>query len=263
MGQSVDPDPASDETDNGFLDGRLRILQPRKGYRAGLDAVMVASAIPALPGQRVIEAGAGTGVASLCLLTHIAGLSVLGLEVNPDYAGLARRNAARNGFADQLQIIDGDIAMPADQRADHGLDPGSFDHGFANPPYRDEANSRAAADEGRDLAHRLTRDMLRDWAKFLIAMVRPKGTITLILPADLLEEALSLLKNRAGDLLIFPLFPKSGSPAKRILLQGVKGSRAAPKLLAGLTLHDSNGHYTQEADSILRGKCATPLAASR
>lgn len=241
------------ETDDGFLGGQLNIIQPRKGYRAGLDAVMIAAAIPAKPGERIIEAGLGTGVASLCLMKQVPDLTICGLEINPDYADLARRNAGRDSSSGNLHVIEGDIAMPPANYAKYNLDVGSFAHAFANPPYRRESGSRAGSDPGRNRAHLLSPGGLALWTKFLLAMVSTKGTISLILPADMLDEALTLLKGRAGDVLIFPLFPKQHEPAKRIILQATKASRAPLTLLPGLILHDTDGSYTKQANAILRG----------
>ena len=241
------------ESDDGFLDGRLKILQPRRGYRAGLDAVMVAAAIPALPGERIVEAGSGTGVASLCLLSRISELSVYGVEINAHYADLAGQNASRNGFSDQYHGILGDISMTARQRTECGLEPGSFDHAFANPPYRDSSRFRPGQDEGRNQALLLAPDALLDWIKFLISMVHSKGTITLILPGEFLEETLSLLHGRAGACVIYPLFTKRDESAKRVIVQATRDAHAPVRLLPGLILHGVNGGYSAEADGILRG----------
>ncbi|MBZ0216856.1 MAG: methyltransferase, partial [Fimbriimonadaceae bacterium] len=153
----------ADETDDGFHNGQLRVLQPRKGYRAGLDAVMIAAAVPALPGERIVEAGSGTGVASLCLMNRVAGLTLFGLEVNRQYADLSRRNADRNKLSGGFHVVEGDIAMPPRQYGEYGLEPGSFAHAFANPPYRDEAGARAGADEGRNRANLLSSGELLSW----------------------------------------------------------------------------------------------------
>ena len=104
-------------TRDAFLDGRLRLWQPRRGYRAATDPVLLAAFTPAWPGQRVLELGCGAGAAALCLAVRVPGLDLHGLELQAAYAGLARRNAAENGLA--LEVHEGDLRHPP--AAPHGI----------------------------------------------------------------------------------------------------------------------------------------------
>ncbi|MDT8344261.1 MAG: methyltransferase, partial [Thermohalobaculum sp.] len=97
-------------TEDRLLGGRVRLLQPGAGYRAATDPVLLAAAVPARPGERVLELGIGAGAATLCLAARVAGLVHAGLEIQPDYLALAARNAALNGVA--LVLFEGDVAAP-------------------------------------------------------------------------------------------------------------------------------------------------------
>lgn len=239
----------ADLTDDGFLDGRLRILQPKQGYRAATDPVLLAAAVPARPGDSVLELGCGAGVASLCLGLRVAGLQLSGLERQPDYAALARQNAARNGVA--LEVVEGDLAaMPAALR--HG-----FRHVIANPPYFPADAGTPATDAGRDAALREDTP-LPVWIDAATRRLAPGGWLCVIHLAARLPDLLSALDHRLGSAVILPLAPRAGQPASRIILRARKGGRGAFRLLAPMILHDGAAHdgdhesYTPEVRAVLR-----------
>ncbi|MEX1152635.1 tRNA1(Val) (adenine(37)-N6)-methyltransferase, partial [Parvibaculum sp.] len=163
MSSSATDDIAPSTTDDGFLGNRLKLLQPEKGYRAGLDAVLLAASVPAREGERALEAGAGVGVASLCLAARVPGLEVAGLELQPDLVRLAERNIERNGLSGRVSILEGDIGLSPRDLAALGLEPNSFHHVFANPPFHDPATSPAPPDAGKAQAHLTLRSDLDDW----------------------------------------------------------------------------------------------------
>jgi tRNA1Val (adenine37-N6)-methyltransferase len=230
-----------------FLDGRVRVEQPQTGFRSGLDAVMLAAAIPARPGETALELGVGAGTASLCLATRMPHVAITGVEIAPDLVALAGRNAAVNGMAARVTFTTADIfALPSSLKRE-------FDHVFVNPPFHgdgqtspDPARARALQDE----------DRLTDWLKLGFQRTVSGGYFTAILRADRLSEALAALPS--GGMTVFPLWPRAGEPAKRVILQARKGSGAALVLPAGLILHGAAGAYTEEADAVLR--CGEALA---
>jgi len=244
-------------TRNAFLDGRLTILQPESGPRTAIDALFLAAAVPALAGkaQRVLEAGIGTGVASLALCARIGDTHITGVEVQPELAALARENARLNAVEDRCRIIEADITGGAQELADAGLVRESFDHVAANPPYFTHGEVREQADPSTARAYISREGHLEKWVRFLTSMAAPRGTVTIIHRAEALGDFLALFEGRFGGVLIYPLFPREGVPAKRVLVQGIKGSRAPLELLPGMVLHARDGSYTEEADTILRG-CA-------
>jgi tRNA1(Val) A37 N6-methylase TrmN6 len=166
-----------------FLGGQLQLFQPRKGYRSGMDAVLLAASVPARAGDSVMELGCGAGVAVSCLGRRVAGLELNGLEVQPEYAALAARNAQANDLPIRLTI--GDLAQMPDT-----LKQQRFNHVFANPPYFLRADGTQAPDIGRETAMG-EGTPLADWVKHAAKRTLPKGTITFIQRADRLPELLT------------------------------------------------------------------------
>ena len=231
-----------------FLDGKIRVDQPATGFRSGLDAVMLAAAVPARPGQAALELGSGAGAASLCLAARVPHVTITGVEVAADLAGLAGRNAAVNGMAARVSFTTADIfALPPALRRD-------FDHVFVNPPFHGEGQLPPDADRARALNDG---GQLTDWLKLGLQRTVSGGYFTAILRADRLPEALAALP--VAGVTMLPLWPRAGEAAKRVLLQARKGSGAAFAFLPGLVLHDSSGAYTPEANAILRGGAALAL----
>jgi tRNA1Val (adenine37-N6)-methyltransferase len=236
-----------------FLGGRVRVRQPEDGFHSGLDAVMLAAAIPAQAGEVAFELGVGSGAASLCLAARVEGLTVEGIEIDEGLAAIANANAAANGLDDRVSFVAGDaLAPPPELRR-------PFEHVFCNPPFHgsdglrspDAARARALHDDGR----------LADWLAAGMRRTASGGTFTAILRADRLRVALQALP--LHGVTIFPLWPHAGEQAKRIILQARNGSRAPIAILPGLVLHEADGRYTTEADAVLRDGAALSLEAPR
>ena len=236
--------PPEDCTEDHLLNGRVALRQPRQGFRAGLDAVLLAAFIPARPGEAVLEAGAGSGAAFLCLAARVPGLAIRAIEREASMVALARENAARAGIA--AEIEHGDVADLALARR-----LGPVRHGFANPPYwpggtpPPGAIRRAATHEaGAELA---------DWVGFLGAAIAPQGSLSLILPAARFDVAVTAIRLAGfGAVELLPLWPRAGQAAKRVLLRAHKGARSPAKVLPGLVLHEADGRFTGAAQAILR-----------
>ena len=246
-------------TEDAFLGGRLRILQPEKGFRAGIDSVFLAAAVPCAAGETVFEAGIGPGVAALCLLARNPGVSLTGVESATRYAMICEENAKRNGVPDRLRVIHADVreAMRRDQIGMPA--PGSFAHAMCNPPFFDEGKSTASPHLLKSQAHAFGPEDLDVWAKLLHAMLSPRGSVTFVHRADSLGLLLNSMQNRFGDIRIAPLHPRHGASASRILVQGIKGSKAPLQILPGLVLHGDGNAFTSEADAVLRNGAAFPL----
>jgi tRNA1(Val) A37 N6-methylase TrmN6 len=257
------PSGKTGTTTDDFLGGRLGIVQPSSGHRAGSDAVFLAAAVSAEAGDTVLDVGAGVGVAGLCVLARIPEAAVTAVEIDAGQCALAVENAARNGLADRFAAIEADITTPANALREAGLVREGYAHVLANPPFYREGAVRPAPDAARAAAHVMPRDALGRWVRFLTTMCAPKGTLTVIHRADSLGLLLDLLQDRFGDIAVFPLFPKADEPAARIVVQGRKGSRAGTRLLSGLVLHAPDGAYTAEAEAVLRGGAGLDLGAQQ
>ncbi|MEM7173534.1 MAG: methyltransferase domain-containing protein [Pseudomonadota bacterium] len=265
-------------TEDRLLGGRVILSQPQAGYRVAIDPVLLAAAV-ALPepgkadrgqSKRIADLGCGVGAAGLCLLARAAAgqmaddskeaplFHVTGLELDPDLAALARANAAANGFAEQFHVVEGDICAPPPGLAPAGPAPtvalagNSFDHVICNPPYMKAGRGRPSPNPIKAQANREGSATLSDWVKGALRLLRPGGRLTMIQRADRLEELTAAFMGRAGALRLFPLWPKAGQPAKRIILQAQKGAAGPTQLLPGLILHESDGSYTVAAQAVLR-----------
>ena len=255
--------PGTTSTDD-FLGGRIGVIQPRRGHRAGSDAVFLAASVPARAQERVFDVGAGVGVAGLCLLARVPGIEVTAVEIDAGLSALAVQNAARNGFAAQFKNINADVTSPGKVLRAAGLERESYHHLIANPPFHSEGKVRAAPDSTRAAAHVMGAEGIAAWMRFFAAMAAPNALLTLIHRPDCLAELLGLLQGRFGDIAIFPLFSKAGPRPRRALsCRPKKGSRAGLSLLPGLLLHEEDGSYTAEAESVLRGGAALDLGGSR
>jgi tRNA1(Val) A37 N6-methylase TrmN6 len=228
------------------------LTQPRKGQRASADAVMLAAAVPARRGQRVLELGCGTGVAMLCLAARVPGLEIDGVEIQPDLVELAGRNIAANGQAERLRVVAGDL-----RERITGIAPNSFDQAFANPPYFDSGRHRQAADPGRALA-RQGEDSAA-WVAAMLRYLKPGGRLTLIQRVEQLGPLLQALAPKAGGIEVIPLHSKPGQAAKRLILRAVKGGKAPLMLRPGLVLHQADGSYFPEIDAVLREGAPLPI----
>lgn len=238
----------ADLSDDKFLMGRLRLLQPVKGYRAATDPVLLAAACPAGAGQSVLDLGCGAGAASLCLGARVAGLALAGLEVQPAYADLARRNADRNAIP--LEVVQGDLSqMPKPLRR-------GFDHVIANPPYYHSGGSPSPV-MARDRAVRVGTP-IADWVQAAATRLEPGGWLTMIFATPCLPDALSALSPKMGSAMVLPLAPRLGREAPRVILRARKGGRALFRLLAPFVIHDGAAHdgdresYTPDANAVLR-----------
>lgn len=246
-------------TDDAFLGGKLQILQPEKGYRAGIDAVFLAASIPASDGETIFEAGIGAGVASLCILARNPLLHITGIEVNSRYAVLCEQNAKRNNMSDMLRVIHGDVKDAMRRDLAHMPEHGSFAHAFANPPYFEDGKVTQSPSLLKAQAHSFGPEDLDLWIKLLHAMVTLRGTVTLIHRAETLGKILQSMETKFGDVRVAPLYAREGTAASRVIVQGVKGSKAPMQLLPGLILHESDNGFTPDAEAVLRDGAAWRL----
>jgi tRNA1(Val) A37 N6-methylase TrmN6 len=239
--------PAGGVSEDFLLGGRLRLRQPASGYRVAIDPVFLAAAVPAGPADNVLDVGSGVGAASLCLAARVPGCRVTGVEMQRDLVRLAGDNIVLNDMSARLSAMRGNLlALPP------RLAPGAFDHVMANPPFLAAGSATVPGDAGKAAANVEGEANLAAWVRVALAMVRAKGSLTVIHRADRLDALLALLAGKAGEITLFPLWPGEGKPAKRIIVRARKGIASPTRLLPGMILHEADGRYTAAAEAVLR-----------
>jgi tRNA1(Val) A37 N6-methylase TrmN6 len=241
--QTGTPETAPDLTDDAILNGRLRLFQPKRGHRFGHDAILLAAAVPARPGERVAEFGSGVGAASLALLSRVPEIDATLLEIDAGLAALAQQNIDRNGFADRARALTRDVTAPSEH--------GPFDHIFMNPPFNDRRH-QPSPEPGRRLAHAAELDLLPLWIESARTSLLPGGTVTLIWRAEGLADVMDALKAGFGTISVLPVHPAPGRPPIRVIAVGQKGGGAAIRMLTPLILNDDALRPSADAEAVLR-----------
>jgi tRNA1(Val) A37 N6-methylase TrmN6 len=234
-------------TENSLLGGRVRLLQPARGYRVAVDAVLLAAAVEATAGQRVLDLGAGVGAVGLCLVKRVPGCRIVGIELQPALAALAFRNIDLNEVGDHVQTIVHDLAQPLPP------DLADFDHVVTNPPYLAAAVADPSPDRSKALATVESSADLARWLSAATGALKPAGVLTIIHRSDRLEEIVDqLVRLGWGDVTV-----KRLPPAARVLIQARIGGPVRRES-SPLLLHRPEGGYTDAAEAILRH--SQPLA---
>jgi tRNA1(Val) A37 N6-methylase TrmN6 len=239
-------------TEDALLSGRIRIRQPARGYRVNVDTFLLAAAVEARDGMRLMEAGCGVGAALIAVAVRNENISLFGVERETNIAEVARENVALNAMSSRIEIATGDAL---DKNADYGV----FDGVFVNPPFDADGEGNAPA-EARRHAY-VTDASIDSWIGALSDRLKGGAALTLIHRAAKLPEILAGLEGRLGGVEIIPVRPLATEPAKRVIVRARKGSRAALRLLKGVDLHDRTGaKYTPETDAILNGEATLTWA---
>jgi tRNA1(Val) A37 N6-methylase TrmN6 len=259
LGHELRPaaEPAA-RSDDAVLGGRLRLTQKLSGHRVGHDAILLAAATGARAGDKAVDLGAGIGAAGLALAVRVAEAGVTLVEIDPELAGLAAENIARNGLEQRVRAVVLDATAPAEAFTAAGLPAGCADHVLMNPPFNDPARQNVSPDPGRRAAH--AGASLNAWVAAAARLLHSTGMLTLIWRADGLAQVLAALEPDFGGVAVLPVHGRAGEPAIRVLARATKGSGAPLVLLPGLDLNDRAGRPTAEAEAVLRGGAALPLA---
>jgi tRNA1(Val) A37 N6-methylase TrmN6 len=247
-----------DVTEDAFLGGKLRLRQPKSGHRAGHDAMLLAAATPARPGDRVVDFGAGVGAAGLAVARRVAGIKLVLVEIDAGLAELARANAIANAIAAETLLLD--VTSGPDSFASAGLAPESVDVVLMNPPFNDASRHRASPDKAREIAHVASEQTLEAWVHASRRILKSGGDLAMIWRADGIAEVLAALGRGFGSLMILPVHGDAASPAIRVLVRATKGGRAPTRLLTGLVLNDKAGGASLDVQTILAGDGQLPLA---
>ena len=233
---------------NTILGGSVQLVQPVDGYRASIDPIFLAASIQAQNDETVLELGTGAGTAMLALAHRVPNLKITALEFQREMVRLASHNIKINGFQDRLEVLHGDLLTPPPRLA-----ASSFSHVMANPPYFESNASIESANKTKSLSNHDNGVSLTKWVDFAYRMVKPKGYASFVFTTERLDDLLAAIYGKFGEITLFPLWPKTGQKAKRIIIQGRKNVKSPARMLNGLIVHQDNGDYTPEAEAILKG----------
>lgn len=245
-------DPDSEITEDFFLNGKLRLRQPKRGHRAGHDAILLAAATPAQPGDRIADFGAGVGTAGLAVARRVGGIECVLLEIDGALAELARANAALNSFNAEVHTLD--VTASAGAFTAAGLAPDTVEVVLMNPPFNDASRHRSSPDVQRQAAHVAAEDTLSQWVHAARRILKPDGSLTLIWRAEGLGDVLAALARGFGGIKVLPVHPDARKPAIRVLVSAIKGSGAPMSIRRGLLLSDEDGSASTEASAALGGQ---------
>ncbi|MGD9816015.1 MAG: tRNA1(Val) (adenine(37)-N6)-methyltransferase [Hyphomonadaceae bacterium] len=239
-------------TEDALLNGRIRIRQPARGYRVNADTLLLAAAVEAGDGARVMEAGCGVGAALLAVAVRNENVTLVGVERDRNIAALARENVAANGMSTRIEIVTGDVLGRDANRQ-------TFDGVFANPPFDEEGAGRAPS-QTRAYA-RVADAPIDAWIAALTDRLTGGAALTMIHRAAKTPDLLAALEGRLGGVELIPIRPREGEAAKRVLVRARKGSRAPFRLCRELVLHDRSGaKHTPEIEAVLRGDAGVRFA---
>ncbi len=242
---------------DAILGGKMRLRQPLDGHRVGADAVLLAAAAGA-PARRIVDVGAGVGAVGLALLQRWSEASADLVEIDPLLAALARENAAFNGLEARARVIAADALGAPDRRA-AGLAEGMADLVVTNPPFFEAGKVRVSPDSRRARAHvapasRDAASPLEAWIRACLALIAPGGRFVMIHRPDALQAILAAIGRGLGGVALMAIQPRADKNAHRLLIWGVKGSRAPLSIAPPLALHDASGAFTERAEAIHRGE---------
>jgi tRNA1(Val) A37 N6-methylase TrmN6 len=241
-------------TRDAFLGGRIIVSQPRHGFRAGLDTVLLGAAI-APASATLLDLGCGVGTAGLVALVHNPGMQASLVDSNPEMLALAALNVAENGLDGHVTLIAADVTGRGAQRQSAGLLENAYASVIANPPFFNAAAGTAPGEAGRAAARHMDAATLDLWVKTAAGCAAPGGEAIFIYPAESLAPLLAAFVQRFGAVTILPLIPRTGAPVTRVLMRGIKGSRAPLVMLASRALHRDEGRAFQpQFDAIFRGE---------
>lgn len=243
-------------SEDAILGGRVALLQPKAGFRAAIDPVLLAASVPVAAKDQVLDCGTGTGAAALALAARVADVWVTGVDVQPDLIALAGRSAHKNGMEGRTEFLTVDIAAPP-----KAMQTRMFDHVMSNPPFLDAGHGQTPKDPARALASVESTADLRTWTRFMADRLRDGGTLSLIHRHERMAEIVGLLGDAFGNIRQLDLQPvDDGRPVKRSIVQATKGASPGKISVSSIVIHDADGGFTAAADAVLRNAEALPIS---
>lgn len=254
-----------DERFNGphaFFGGLISVYEARTGHQSGTDAVLLSACLPARARGLLVDLGCGSGVVGLGAAARCPDLQVQLCDCDPEMLVLAQKNSLLNGLEGRVGTVECDVLAPFAERQRQGLVEESADFVLSNPPFHPAGRVQSSPHVPRARAHVLDDEGMRQWLKTLYVTLKPKGQFAMIHRPDMLPLLLEAAKGRFGAINIRAVHGKAGRPATRILVSGVKGSRAGLSLLEPLVLHDADGQRTALDEAIARGRALIDMGLS-
>lgn len=245
-------------TVDAFHRGRFVLVQPEKGHRAGLDAMLLAAAAPDGFAGRLADLGAGAGAAGLAVAARCPAARIVLVEREAEmieHARLTLAHKANASLAGRAEIVAADVTCAGKARGAAGLGDNSFDFVVMNPPFN-AAGGRASPDALRRAAHVMEGGLFEGWLRTASAILKPRGAVGLIARPQSLADILAALAGRFGGALILPIHPRAEEPAIRIIVRATRGSRAALSLLPPLVLHGEGHGFLPAAEAAINGQAA-------
>lgn len=238
-------------TEDTVYQGRVKLVQPAEGFRAGFDSLLLAAALPELEGGEALELGCGCGGALLPAAFRLPGVSFTGVEQDGAVAEMARAGAGANGFGARVRI---ETAEASDWVRAHE---NRFDLVFANPPYFEPGKiSEPGAGKAGAYVESLP---LEDWVKAMLFAARPRAPVVMVHRAAELSRVLAQFDRQAGEITVLPVASKAGEAARRVLVRGRKGLKRGPlTLLAPIVTHIADGSArTEAARAVVEGQAVS------
>ena len=137
-----------DRTLDAFHRGAFWLVQPSEtGHRAGMDAMMLAAAVPSGFVGRLADLGAGAGAAGLAVAARCPGAQVVLVENAPEMLSFAEKTVAHPANAHlrrRISVVAADAALSGKARAAAGL-PDGAGHSALPPDAALPAGRRRAA----------------------------------------------------------------------------------------------------------------------
>jgi len=241
---------------DAFHRGRFVLVQPKRGHRAGMDALVLAAALPSDFSGRVADLGAGAGAAGLAVLSRCPAATAVLVENAPemlDCAQLTLAHPTNTDVANRAELLAADVTLSGKARAEAGLADNSFDFVIMNPPFNDPGD-RESPDPLRRRAHVMGEGLIEAWVRSAAAITKPRGRLAAITRPESLADLLTALEGRFGKAELLPIHPRPGKAAIRVVVRATLGSRAALRIMPPLILHDeASNRFSARADAICNG----------
>jgi len=246
-------------TVDAFHRGGFHLVQPAKDtHRSGVDATILAAAVPDGFSGTFADLGSGAGAAAFSVLDRCREAKAVLYEISPLMADCARAGLALDGnehLRERVRVVEADVALDGKAREQAGFPRDIFDWVIANPPFNDPRD-RATPKAEKAGAHVMDAELLSRWIKTACAIARPGSGLSVIARPQSIVEILAAMEGRYGAVTVLPVHPRPSKPAIRLVVSGIKGSKKQLEFAPPLFLHDADGgtKFSARAEAITNGR---------